>query len=86
MTHEVAAAGGALLNLCSQDVLLELLRFLKRAYWPFAWDSSGGPESGGEAAEAYRPSNATVVSFHSSLQFWCENCAVEFLTPGQSIL
>lgn len=51
MTREVAAAGGAMLNLCSQDVLLEVLRFLKRAYWPFAWDSSGGPESGGEDAQ-----------------------------------
>ncbi len=52
MTREVAGAGGGMLNLCSQDVLLELLRFLKRAYWPFAWDSSGGPESGGEAAKS----------------------------------
>ena len=51
MTREVAGAGGGMLNLCSQDVLLELLRFLKRAYWPFAWDSSGGPESGGEAVK-----------------------------------
>mmetsp|Transcript_19795 Transcript_19795/g.59797 ORF Transcript_19795/g.59797 Transcript_19795/m.59797 type:complete len:513 (+) Transcript_19795:154-1692(+) len=52
MTREVAAAGGAMLNLCSQDVLLEVLRFLKRAYWPFAWDSSGGPESGGGFRDA----------------------------------
>lgn len=47
MTREVAAAGGTTLNLCSQDVLLEVLRFLKRAYWPFAWDSTAGPSSGG---------------------------------------
>lgn len=31
-----------MLNTCSRDVLLELLRFLKRAYWPFSWDSGSG--------------------------------------------
>ncbi len=30
------------------QVIAELLRFLKRSYWPFAWDSSaaGGSSSG----------------------------------------
>lgn len=47
LTRAVAVAGGTTLNLCSQLVLLEVLRFLKRAYWPFAWDSTVGPSSGG---------------------------------------
>ena len=31
-----------------RQVIAELLRFLKRSYWPFAWDSSaaGGSSSG----------------------------------------
>lgn len=28
------------LNTCSSEVLVELLRHLKRTYWPYAWDSS----------------------------------------------
>ncbi|MEW5309104.1 MAG: hypothetical protein WDW38_001013 [Sanguina aurantia] len=28
------------LNTCTSEVLLETLRFLKRAYWPFPWDTS----------------------------------------------
>jgi hypothetical protein len=31
---------GAVLNACSSEALVELLRHLKRAYWPFAWDTS----------------------------------------------
>lgn len=33
---------GSLLNTCTSDAILQMLRFLKRAYWPFAWDSSQG--------------------------------------------
>lgn len=55
MTREVAKAGGTTLNLCSQDVLLEVLRFLKRAYWPFAWDSTAGPSSGRSLCPTIRP-------------------------------
>jgi hypothetical protein len=34
---------------CFLQVIAELLRFLKRSYWPFAWDSSsaGGSSTGG---------------------------------------
>ncbi|KAG2439985.1 hypothetical protein HXX76_004103 [Chlamydomonas incerta] len=34
-------AGGPVggLNTCTSEVLVEMLRHLKRAYWPFAWDS-----------------------------------------------
>ena len=33
---------GSLLNTCTSDAIIQMLRFLKRAYWPFAWDSSQG--------------------------------------------
>lgn len=33
---------GSLLNTCTSDAVIQMLRFLKRAYWPFAWDSSQG--------------------------------------------
>ena len=33
---------GTLLNTCTSDAIIQILRFLKRAYWPFAWDSSQG--------------------------------------------
>ncbi|KAG2454751.1 hypothetical protein HYH02_000586 [Chlamydomonas schloesseri] len=31
---------GGLLNTCTSEVLVEMLRHLKRSYWPFAWDSN----------------------------------------------
>ena len=34
----VLSPSGAPLNLCSWDALVQLLRFLKRAYWPAAWE------------------------------------------------
>lgn len=34
------SAAAALPNTCSSDALVELLRRLKRSYWPFPWDSS----------------------------------------------
>lgn len=33
---------GTLLNTCTSDAIIQILRFLKRSYWPFAWDSSQG--------------------------------------------
>lgn len=33
---------GSLVNTCTSDAIVQILRFLKRAYWPFAWDSSQG--------------------------------------------
>ena len=30
------------LNTCTSEALAELLRFMKRAYWPFAWDTNVG--------------------------------------------
>lgn len=38
----VTRADGSLLNTCTSDALIQILRHLKRAYWPFAWDSSQG--------------------------------------------
>jgi hypothetical protein len=32
----------AVLNACTTDALTEMLRFLKRCYWPFAWNSAAG--------------------------------------------
>ncbi len=43
----VTRPDGSLLNTCSSDVLAEMLRFLKRAYWPFPWQSGGGGAGGG---------------------------------------
>lgn len=45
------------------QVIAELLRFLKRSYWPFAWDSSadGGSSSGVNAALLAAPLDADVT-------------------------
>ena len=43
----VTRADGTVLNTCSTDALVEMLRFLKRAYWPFGWQSGRGPLAGG---------------------------------------
>ena len=32
----------SVLNTCTSDALIQMLRHLKRAYWPFTWDSSQG--------------------------------------------
>ena len=34
----VLQPSGAPLNMCSWDSLIQMLRFLKRAFWPAAWD------------------------------------------------
>lgn len=38
----ITKSDGSLLNTCTSDAIIQILRFLKRAYWPFAWDSSQG--------------------------------------------
>ncbi|KAL4431445.1 hypothetical protein ABPG75_006701 [Micractinium tetrahymenae] len=48
----VVRPDGTVLNTCSTDALAEMLRFLKRCFWPFAWDSTAG--SGGGFAAAAR--------------------------------
>ncbi len=45
--HMVTRADGRVLNTCSSDVLVEMLRFLKRAYWPFPWQSTPDNATGG---------------------------------------
>uniref|UniRef100_A0A061QMV1 Protein SirB1 N-terminal domain-containing protein n=2 Tax=Tetraselmis sp. GSL018 TaxID=582737 RepID=A0A061QMV1_9CHLO len=47
----LAAPGGGLLNTCTWDALVEVLVHLKRAYWPFAWDS--GYTEGGARSPSY---------------------------------
>ncbi|PRW20351.1 hypothetical protein C2E21_9056 [Chlorella sorokiniana] len=38
----VVRPDGTVLNTCTSEALAEVLRFLKRCYWPFKWDSSSG--------------------------------------------
>lgn len=46
-----AVDAGQLLNTCSSEALCELLRHLKRAYWPFPWDTNiDCLESGGRGS------------------------------------
>ena len=39
LTH----SDGAMLNMCTTAALEEMLRLLKRAYWPCAWDTGLDP-------------------------------------------
>lgn len=34
------------LNTCTSQALVELLRFLKRCYWPYPWAAAGGAHGG----------------------------------------
>ncbi|KAK9826657.1 hypothetical protein WJX74_008333 [Apatococcus lobatus] len=45
-------ADGAPLNTCTSEALIEMLQFLKRAFWPFPWDTSSSRGSGGGFAGA----------------------------------
>jgi hypothetical protein len=36
----IDAESGLLLNTCTSDALAQLLRHLKRAYWPFQWSTA----------------------------------------------
>lgn len=38
---------GSMLNTCTFDTFAEVLRHLKRAYWPCAWDTGVDPVSAG---------------------------------------
>jgi hypothetical protein len=51
----VTRADGSMLNTCSSDVLVEMLRFLKRAYWPFPWQSTPDNATGGFHSAATVP-------------------------------
>ena len=46
----VVAPDGSVLNTCASDVLVEMLRYLKRAYWPFPWETGVGSRSPGSWA------------------------------------
>ncbi|KAK9806023.1 hypothetical protein WJX73_006325 [Symbiochloris irregularis] len=51
MTREtVVGPDGSLLNTCSSNVLIEVLRYLKRAYFPFPWNTGVGDRTQGEWA------------------------------------
>ncbi|EFN51564.1 expressed protein [Chlorella variabilis] len=49
---QVVRGDGTVLNTCTSGSLVELLRFLKRCYWPFRWSAAGGSGSGGGFADA----------------------------------
>jgi len=45
LTHQsLLRPDGSILNTCSTAALVEMLAFLKRAFWPFPWDT-GASES-----------------------------------------
>ena len=52
------SADGSPLNTCTSEALVEMLQFLKRAFWPFPWDTSIDQGSGGGFA------GAAQVSMH----------------------
>ncbi|GAB4816397.1 hypothetical protein N2152v2_003443 [Parachlorella kessleri] len=65
----VLASDGTVLNTCSSDTLVEVLRFLKRAYWPFPWDSrSGGFVGAAEAAVEGQQSSAELEAIARTAQ------------------
>ena len=53
---------GAILNTCSSSVLVEVLRYLKRAYWPFPWEAGMEDRSIGEWAGGSGFMGAATVS------------------------
>lgn len=66
---------GTVLNTCSSDALVEMLRFLKRSFWPFPWETPAGPgprlrnrglEAGGflGAAQVGLPSPPNIYRVH----------------------
>ncbi|PSC74794.1 hypothetical protein C2E20_2429 [Micractinium conductrix] len=46
----VVRSDGTVLNTCSTEALAELLRHLKRCFWPFAWEEAAGSGGGFTAA------------------------------------
>ena len=56
---------GSMLNTCTSDALVEILRFLKRAFWPFPWNTGmmDGMRPGGFAGAAKVQSTRCVSSF-----------------------
>jgi hypothetical protein len=57
--------GSGVLNTCSSAALEELLVHLKRAYWPFPWDTSqDDPEQGGRGSHGgFRWAQRDAVSW-----------------------
>ena len=43
---------GTVVNTCPSSVLVEMLQYLKRAFWPFAWESQPGWQGSGFPAAA----------------------------------
>ena len=75
-----------------------MLRFLKRAYWPFTWDSSGGPDHAGASRQpplkGCTGNRDNKKKSHASLHFqgcskpadWClEVCSCASCVSAQAI-
>ena len=74
----VMAPDGSMLNTCATDVLIEVLRYLKRAYWPFPWETGMGDCSPGEWAGGSGFLGAAQVcaaSMHLTMQALPSDCA-----------
>lgn len=93
----IGRPGQQLLNTCSSEALCELLRHLKRAYWPFPWDTNvdcydrGGRGSTGGfrcaclsldcCGAAHCFKLAATVTCASSSTYWCNL----LLSQGQPV-
>lgn len=53
--------GGMMLNFCSSDALEECLQYLKRAYWPFAWQVAPTVRKSGSVAGSSSSSANTII-------------------------
>ena len=58
------------LNTCTSDALAELLRHLKRAYWPMPWDTSPGasPRSSSSSREDVEGRDHDSVMSHGGFR------------------
>lgn len=86
---------GSLLNTCTSDAIIQILRFLKRAYWPFAWDTSQGLAAdsrglgiGGGFAGAAQVSAGLVLlmpsTYHQAVEPTCSRAHQTY--PAHTVL
>lgn len=63
---------GSMLNTCTSDALVEMLRFLKRAFWPFPWSTGmmDGMRPGGFAGAAKVQSTCWLSSLATCHGLW----------------
>lgn len=74
---------GSVLNTCSADALAELLRQLKRAYWPFAWDTRvDSPADGGAGSHG----GFRCAALAQVLPCCCRESSCRWQTPAGMVL